>query len=129
MPSTAETGRKPAGKRGTRQKVEEEQVHESKQGLTMHTLDVHAPLHLPYLTPGDIAHNARTATEWLPPGRDLAFYGGVGALAVAGALDWPVALAIGGATLMVRGLGRKERAEHREPEVVAASNRAAKESG
>ncbi|MFE9173769.1 hypothetical protein ACFYNZ_30655 [Streptomyces kebangsaanensis] len=36
------------------------------------------------------------------PARDLVFYGGLGALAVAGALEWPVALAVGGAAWLVR---------------------------
>ncbi|MGW2642898.1 hypothetical protein [Streptomyces sp. NPDC001348] len=39
--------------------------------------------------------------------RDLVFYGGLGVLTVAGALEWPVALAIGGATWLLRGK-RKE---------------------
>ncbi|MFF4487681.1 hypothetical protein ACFY0F_14500 [Streptomyces sp. NPDC001544] len=40
--------------------------------------------------------------------RDLVFYGGLGAMTVAGALEWPVALAIGGATWLLRGR-RKEQ--------------------
>ncbi|MFI9603228.1 hypothetical protein ACWEQ7_09070 [Streptomyces sp. NPDC004069] len=40
--------------------------------------------------------------------RDLVFYGGLGALAVAGVLEWPVALAVGGATWLVRSR-RKEQ--------------------
>ncbi|MEK8174790.1 hypothetical protein NKH77_54295 [Streptomyces sp. M19] len=50
----------------------------------------------------------------LPPTRDLVFYGGLGALAVAGALDWPVALAIGGAALVVHGGQRAAPERHEE---------------
>jgi hypothetical protein len=75
----------------------------------VHTLD--APLHIPYLTPRDMVTDARVAASWVPtpPVRDVVFYGGLGALAVGGALDWPVALAVAGATYVVRG-----RHKHRE---------------
>jgi hypothetical protein len=74
---------------------------------------------LPYMTAGDLKASAQAMTSRLPslprqdrlpsfPGRDLLFYGGLGALTVAGALEWPVALAIGGATYVLRGRGRKE---------------------
>ncbi|MFE9609792.1 hypothetical protein [Streptomyces sp. NPDC006012] len=56
---------------------------------------------------------ARVATAHLPsrpPARELAFYGGLGALTVAGALEWPVALAVGGATWLLRSV-RKEKKE------------------
>lgn len=82
-------------------------------GLHMHTL--HADLPIPYFTPGDLGANARAATSrlpslpGLPPPRRLAFYGGLGALAVAGLVDWPVAVAIGAATVVARGRG-EERA-------------------
>ncbi|MET7354131.1 hypothetical protein [Streptomyces mirabilis] len=36
------------------------------------------------------------------------FYGGLGALTVAGALEWPDALAVGGATWLLRS-GRQEK--------------------
>ncbi|MFF1603216.1 hypothetical protein ACFVYV_38090 [Streptomyces mirabilis] len=36
------------------------------------------------------------------------FYGGLGALTVAGALEWPVALAVGGATWLLRS-GQQEK--------------------
>jgi hypothetical protein len=93
-------------------------------GLAHHT--AHATVPIPYLTPSDMAATARTAASHLPaavPGRlpsgvasrlpglpsreRLALYGGLGALAVAGAVDWPVALAIGAATAVARA-GRQE---------------------
>ncbi|MER6977693.1 hypothetical protein [Streptomyces carpinensis] len=81
--------------------------------LHMHTLDVPAPVHIPYLTPGDVVANTQAMTSRLST-RDLVFYGGLGALAVAGALDWPVAVAIGGATALLRGRGRGEAKERQE---------------
>ncbi|MGW1024505.1 hypothetical protein ACWD4J_12470 [Streptomyces sp. NPDC002577] len=72
---------------------------------------------VPYLTRKDLTATARAATSMLPgmPGRprakDVAFYGGLGALTVAGALEWPVALAVGGATWLVRSTGKEARRE------------------
>jgi hypothetical protein len=81
-------------------------------GLHLHMRTLHPPVPIPYLTKEEVANTARAATTQLPSkaahAKDLAFYGGLGALAVAGALEWPVALAIGGATWLVRS-GRKEK--------------------
>ncbi|TLS46260.1 hypothetical protein FE633_09975 [Streptomyces montanus] len=65
---------------------------------------------LPYMTPGDLKASAQAVTSRVPafPGRDVIFYGGLGALTVAGALEWPVALAIGGATFVLRGRKRRD---------------------
>ena len=116
MPSTTETARKTTAERtDQRKKAAEKRPAEGKRGLSVHTLD--APIHIPYLTPADVRANARAATSWLPPlppTRDLAFYGGLGALAVAGALDWPVALAVAGATAVVRGKRKEQQREQRE---------------
>jgi hypothetical protein len=102
-------------------------------GLVHHT--AHATVPIPYLTPADLAATARTAVSHLPthlpsavptgrpgpaprpaghPSRErLALYGGLGALAVAGAVEWPVALAIGAATAVARS-GRHEAEPARE---------------
>ncbi|MFE0510021.1 hypothetical protein [Streptomyces sp. NPDC058964] len=66
---------------------------------------------IPYLTREETASAAQAARSRLPstpPAKDLAFYGGLGALTVAGALEWPVAVAIGGATWLLRS-GHKEK--------------------
>lgn len=73
--------------------------------VQMHT--AHAELPIPYFTPGDLTANAhvigsRLPTLPLPPPKRLAFYGGLGALALVGALDWPVAAAIGAAAAVAR---------------------------
>ncbi|WP_369251911.1 hypothetical protein [Streptomyces sp. R41] len=80
-------------------------------GLHLHMRTLHPPVPIPYLTKEEVTSTAQAATARLPgtpPAKDLAFYGGLGAMAVAGALEWPVALAIGGATWLVRS-GRKEK--------------------
>ncbi|MFF4764118.1 hypothetical protein [Streptomyces sp. NPDC001292] len=100
MPSAATTTRKAAAARA---RPAQQPATDGK--LHIHSLDVHAPVHIPYLTPGDVVANTQAMTSRLAA-RDLLFYGGLGALAVAGALDWPVALAIGGATAILRGRGR-----------------------
>lgn len=115
MPRAATTTRKTTAARARpRAKSAAQQPAAAADGkLRMHTLDVHAPVHIPYLTPGDVVANTQAMTSRLPT-RDLLFYGGLGALAVAGALDWPVALAIGGATAILRGQGRGEAKERQE---------------
>ena len=98
----------------------ETHAHEGA-GLHLHTRTLHPPVPLPYLTRGDVTSTAKAATSRLPgiaSTKDLVFYGGLGAMAVAGALEWPVALAVGGATWLVRsgrarGAGVEETsAEH-----------------
>ncbi|MFF4758261.1 hypothetical protein [Streptomyces sp. NPDC001292] len=66
-------------------------------GVHLRTRMFHAPVPIPYVS----LENVST--------RDLVFYGGLGALAVAGALEWPVALAVGGATWLVRSRRKEER--------------------
>ncbi|MFF0157909.1 hypothetical protein ACFYRY_10305 [Streptomyces sp. NPDC005263] len=97
------------------------QVHEGRTGLIMHTYN--APVPVPYLTPKDLATDVRTMTSRLrdapatPMTKNVAFYGGLGALTVAGALEWPVALAVAGATWLLREKGREaqtQRAESQE---------------
>ncbi|MFE7216904.1 hypothetical protein ACFY0A_29805 [Streptomyces sp. NPDC001698] len=105
MPSAATTTRKTAAARARPSAKSVAQQPATDGKLHIHSLDVHAPVHIPYFTPGDVVANTQAMTSRLPA-RDLLFYGGLGALAVAGALDWPVALAIGGATAILRGRGR-----------------------
>ncbi|MEU3347530.1 hypothetical protein ABZ723_21545 [Streptomyces sp. NPDC006700] len=66
-------------------------------GFHLGTRVFRAPVPIPHLSLGDV------------PTRDLVFYGGLGALTVAGALEWPVALAVGGAAWLVRGRRKEGR--------------------
>ncbi|MFI5688672.1 hypothetical protein [Streptomyces sp. NPDC051636] len=74
-----------------------EQPHPDGAGIHLLTRTFRPPVPIPYLSLENL------------PTRDVVFYGGLGALAAAGALEWPVALAIGGATWLLRGRGREER--------------------
>lgn len=112
------TGRKgPAGGgagRGSKQKKSPSAAQAKSRARSRAVADTHVQMHtahaelpIPYFTPGDLTANAhvigsRLPTLPLPPPKRLAFYGGLGALAVVGALDWPVAAAIGAATAVAR---------------------------
>ncbi|MEV0695325.1 hypothetical protein AB0I73_35995, partial [Streptomyces sp. NPDC050388] len=60
-----------------------------------------------YVTPGDMFSKPRktapasTATSLLPSPRKLALYGLLGGMTVAGAIGWPVAVAVGAATEVI----------------------------
>ncbi|GAB2800773.1 hypothetical protein GCM10027176_01000 [Actinoallomurus bryophytorum] len=49
----------------------------------------------------------RVVAGYLPPPERLAFYGGLGLAAVIGAIDWPVAAAIGVGAMIARRTGRR----------------------
>lgn len=102
------------------------ETHEHEgAGLHLHTRTLHAPVPIPYLTREDMRSTAESATSRLPgrpSGKDLVFYGGLGAMTVAGALEWPVALAVGGAAWLVRSRGQGREAREEETEARAAKN-------
>ena len=67
----------------------------------------HPSVPVPYLTREDLTAGMQAARSGMPgvkmpPPERLAFYGGLGALAVVGAVEWPVAAAIGVATVVAR---------------------------
>lgn len=78
--------------------------------MPMVSLRVHRPhLRLPRMTgrpSGRAAHAMRSA---LPPVSRLAYYGGLGAAAALGAIEWPVAVAIGVGT----AIGQRMRGDRR----------------
>ncbi|MBA2808208.1 hypothetical protein E0500_012500 [Streptomyces sp. KM273126] len=116
MARTAETTRE--------DKAVETRAHEGA-GLHLHTRTLHPPVPIPYITRDDVRSTAESATSRLPgrpSGRDVVFYGGLGALAVVGALEWPVALAVGGATWLVRSRGKGKEAKEEEVEAREAKN-------
>jgi hypothetical protein len=95
----------------TRKQPAETHAHEGA-GLHLHTRTVHPSLRIPYITRDDVTSTARAATSRVPgvaSGKDLVFYGGLTAMAAVGVLEWPVALAVGGATWMVRSGRARER--------------------
>ncbi|GAA1215555.1 hypothetical protein [Pseudonocardia alaniniphila] len=80
--------------------------------------DIHMPeIHMPEIRmPGvrpptreDLDSAGRKALSVLPPPKTLLFFGGLAATAVVGAIEWPVAAAIGiGSALAARGEGKPE---------------------
>lgn len=125
MPRTAESTRED---RAVEPRAETH-AHEGA-GLHLHTRTLHPPVPIPYLTRDDVRTTAQSATSRLPgrpSGRDLVFYGGLGALTVAGALEWPVALAVGGATWLVRS--RKGKGPQEEEAEARAEKSATRERG
>jgi hypothetical protein len=102
-------------------------------GKVVHLHTAHAKVPIPYVTPGDAFSKIRlpdvrtatsaaasvattaasAATSLLPSPRKLAFYGVLGGMTAAGAIGWPVAVAVGAATEVVtREQSARQREEH-----------------
>ncbi|MFJ7072754.1 hypothetical protein [Streptomyces sp. NPDC098781] len=92
-------------------------------GKVVHLHTAHPRVPIPYVTPGDMFSGARkatstaatsaaaTATSLVPSPRKLAFYGLLGGMTVAGAMAWPVAVAVGAATEVIT---REQSSRHRQ---------------
>jgi hypothetical protein len=63
-------------------------------------------MHIPMPGMSYVGDAGRLMAGYLPPPERLAFYGGLGLAAVLGAIDWPVATAIGLGTMIARRTGR-----------------------
>lgn len=81
------------------------------------TVKFHAPhlphVSLPHVSRQEAGQAVDAAKSFLPPPERMAYYGGLGALAVAGLIEWPVAAAIGVGTVIAqraRGMSRSGRA-------------------
>lgn len=59
-------------------------------------------MHIPMPGMSYVGDARRLLAGYLPPPERLAFYGGLGLAAVFGAIDWPVAAAIGVGTMIAR---------------------------
>jgi len=82
------------------------------------SLRIHRPhLRLPRVSTEPAERAARAARSALPPPARLVYYGGLGAAAALGAIEWPVAVAIGVGTAigqrMRRGGERTQRTAER----------------
>ncbi|MER5222733.1 hypothetical protein [Streptomyces flaveus] len=116
---------------GTQEAQDQEKRTGGGKVVHMHT--AHAKIPIPYVTPGDAfskirVPNVRTATSaaasvattatsaatsLLPSPRKLAFYGVLGGMTAAGAIGWPVAVAVGAATeVITREQSARQREEH-----------------
>lgn len=80
-------------------------------------------LRLAVSSPASIGQVGRPMGGRLPPPKRLAFYGALGAAAMLGAIDWPVAAAIGiGTFLAGRGSGlTRTRSEPAQPATPATA--------
>lgn len=130
MAKTAEATR--TDKESETQTAQTQAQEREAAGLHLHTRTLHPPVPIPYVTLGDVKSTARSATSRLPgkpSGKDLVFYGGLGALTVAGALEWPVAVAVGGAAWLLRGKGGETREAGAEAPTMPEGKEEAKEEG
>ncbi|WP_182906947.1 hypothetical protein [Microbispora sp. H13382] len=73
--------------------------------------EMHMPhVGMPHISGRDVGHAVDMARTFLPPPERIMYYGGLGALAALGILEWPVAAAIGAGTLIAqRARGREQR--------------------
>ncbi|SDQ65098.1 hypothetical protein [Thermostaphylospora chromogena] len=70
---------------------------------------------LPHIDRREIGHAVNVTRSFLPPPERLLYYGGLGALAVLGAIEWPVAAAIGVGTMVAQRAIRKEAGPDTSP--------------
>ncbi|GKQ34482.1 hypothetical protein [Streptomyces sp. A012304] len=113
------------------QREEHKPGHEGHTGghvVHLHTAHPHIPI--PYVTPGDMFSDMRTATSaaasMVPSPRKLVLYGLLGGMAAAGAMAWPVAVAVGAATEVIT---REQAARQREEHERIERTRAVREQG
>ncbi|GAA0408317.1 hypothetical protein Acor_71920 [Acrocarpospora corrugata] len=69
--------------------------------LPMMSLQVHRPhMQLPHPGKAEAQQAMRTAKSMMPTSERIVYYGGLGALAVLGVIEWPIAAAIGIGTMV-----------------------------
>jgi hypothetical protein len=118
QPQAEETHSQEAQQATAERREEEGRGQETRaRDKVVHLHTAHPRVPIPYVTPGDAFRNVGTAasaaTSLLPSPRKLAFYGLVGAMAVVGAVEWPIAIALGAATeVITREQAARQRAEH-----------------
>ncbi|MFF3671454.1 hypothetical protein [Microtetraspora malaysiensis] len=82
--------------------------------LPMVSLQFHRPqmphVEMPHMSRQEVGHAVDVARSFLPPPERVIYYGGLGALAVLGVLEWPVAAAIGVGTMLAQR-GRTEESK------------------
>lgn len=73
--------------------------------------EMHMPhVGMPHISGRDVGHAMDIARTFLPPPERIMYYGGLGALAALGLIEWPVAAAIGAGTMIAqRARSRDQR--------------------
>ncbi|WP_156046196.1 hypothetical protein [Herbidospora cretacea] len=99
--------------------AEDEHDDMLRLNLPMVSLQVHQPhMHLPHLRKEEAGHAMRRAAK-STSAQQVVYYGGLGALAAVGVIEWPIAAAIGVGTLIAaraKGAGKTDRpAEKQAP--------------
>ncbi|GLX99377.1 hypothetical protein [Herbidospora sp. NBRC 101105] len=101
--------------KGTAEKTsvaEEEHDDMLTLNLPMVSLQVHQPhMHLPHMDKGQAGHAMRRAAK-STSAQQVVYYGGLGALAAVGVIEWPIAAAIGVGTLIAaraKGAAKTDR--------------------
>jgi hypothetical protein len=103
----ATTGRASEARTETRERTERDLLALDTPVVSLH---VHRPhLHLPGVTTKPAGRAVRAARNVLPTPTRLVYYGGLGAMAVAGVIEWPVAVAIGLGTAIGQRIRRNGR--------------------
>ncbi|GAB3579599.1 hypothetical protein GCM10027445_48390 [Amycolatopsis endophytica] len=94
------------------------------------TPDVHLPK-IPVPDRDEVNAALHTARSFLPPPRQLAYFGGLGLLAAVELIEWPVAVAIGvGAAVVGRGKGdQKQQGDQKQIPAPAAATSARARAG
>ncbi|GAA4521627.1 MULTISPECIES: hypothetical protein [Nonomuraea] len=88
--------------------------------IQLHKPDMKLPhVPMPHISKQEMGHAVDVAKSILPPPERVAYYGALGALAVFGVVEWPVAAAIGVGTVIAqraRGNGNGKPTSARKPE-------------
>ncbi|WP_433462012.1 hypothetical protein [Spirillospora sp. CA-128828] len=82
--------------------------------LTLHKVQVPTP-NLP-VSGDEMMAAGKAVTSFLPPPDRLAYYTGLGALAVFGVIEWPVAAAIGAGVAIAKRAGHSGERRHEQTE-------------
>ncbi|WP_171075180.1 hypothetical protein [Nonomuraea basaltis] len=83
---------------------------------------------MPHIGRQELGHYADVARRFVPSPERVAYYGALGALAVFGVVEWPVAAAIGVGTMVVQRQRRREQPAPSGPGQTQARERSARQS-
>jgi hypothetical protein len=81
-------------------------------------------LPMPHISRQELGHYVDVVRTFLPPPERMAYYGALGALAVFGVVDWPIAAAIGAGTIIAQRQRRRQPPMLSTPRATQASTTA-----
>lgn len=120
--SSAQSGQSAQGKQtaqGKQSKEEQEETAAQPRTATVTlpfvTAEFRMPqFRLPTVSRREVTDAAGAVASAAPPPEQLAYYGGLGLLAVLELIDWPVAVAVGAGTVIAQRARRQ--GQHSQPE-------------